>query len=140
MSGGRRRSSLAYESASNEALTAFGDGSVFIERYVDLLRHVEVQISADGTDTIHPFERDCLVQRRHQKVVEVAPAIGLPDDVTKALWESTCADHKGRRLLLRGTHELCRPEDVNHRFIEVRATTTWPPPPPQHTHTTIPPP
>ena len=65
-------------SASSEALTAFGNGSMFIERYVESPRHVEIQILADGTDTVHLFERDCSVQRRHQKVVEVAPAIGLP--------------------------------------------------------------
>ena len=127
----------AYESASNEALTAFGDGSVFIERYVDSPRHVEVQILADGTDTIHLFERDCSVQRRHQKVVEVAPAIGLPDDVTKALWEDAVRITKGAGYFCAGTVEfLVDPKTWNHYFIEVRATTAWPPQHPPHNHTT----
>jgi hypothetical protein len=76
-----------FNSASNEALTAFGNGAMFIERYVDSPRHVEIQIMADGHDTLHLFERDCSVQRRHQKIVEVAPAIGLPADLTQKLYD-----------------------------------------------------
>ena len=76
-----------FNSASSEALTAFGNGAMFIERYVDSPRHVEIQIMADGHDTLHLFERDCSVQRRHQKIVEVAPAIGLPADLTQKLYD-----------------------------------------------------
>ena len=76
-----------FNEASNEALKAFGDGSMFIERYVESPRHVEIQILSDGTDTVHLFERDCSVQRRHQKIVEVAPAVGLPADLTQALYD-----------------------------------------------------
>lgn len=65
-----------------QALAAFGDGSVFIERYVKNPRHIEVQILGDGTgDVVHLYDRDCSVQRRHQKVVEIAPAEGLPPQV-----------------------------------------------------------
>jgi pyruvate carboxylase len=110
----------SFESASNEALTAFGDGSVFIERYVDSPRHVEVQILADGTDTVHLFERDCSVQRRHQKVVECAPAIGLPDDVTQALWADAVRITRGAGYINAGTVEfLVDPKTWNHYFIEV---------------------
>ncbi|CAM9736223.1 unnamed protein product, partial [Choristocarpus tenellus] len=64
--------------ASSEALAAFGDGSIFIERYVKDPRHIEVQILGDGTgDIVHLYDRDCSVQRRHQKVVETAPAMLL---------------------------------------------------------------
>lgn len=76
----------AYERCSSEALTAFGDGSMFIERLVEKPRHIEVQILADKTgDTLHLYDRDCSVQRRHQKVVEIAPASGLRPEVREAM-------------------------------------------------------
>ena len=69
----------SFERAVSEAKSAFGDGTVFIERFLERPRHIEVQILADAAgNTIHLFERDCSVQRRHQKVVEVAPATHLP--------------------------------------------------------------
>lgn len=71
-----------FESASSEALAAFGDGSCFIERYLGNTRHIEVQIIGDGTggegSVIHLWERDCSVQRRHQKVLEIAPGWDVP--------------------------------------------------------------
>ena len=110
----------AFESASNEALTAFGNGSVFLERYVDSPRHVEVQILADGTDTVHLFERDCSVQRRHQKVVECAPAIGLPQDVTEALWADAVRITSGAGYVNAGTVEfLVDPKTWQYYFLEV---------------------
>ena len=64
--------------ASNEALNAFGDGRCFVEKYVEKPRHIEVQCLGDGTgNVIHLYDRDCSVQRRHQKVIETAPATGL---------------------------------------------------------------
>ena len=69
----------AIESASREAQAAFGDPTVFLEQAITRPRHVEIQILADAVgEVIHLFERDCSVQRRHQKVVEIAPAPGLP--------------------------------------------------------------
>lgn len=76
----------AIAEAMREADSAFGDARVFLEQAVQRPRHVEVQILADKTgETVHLFERDCSVQRRHQKVVEIAPAPNLPDDVRASL-------------------------------------------------------
>ena len=71
----------SFERAVSEAKSAFGDGTVFIERFLERPRHIEVQLLGDAQgNVVHLFERDCSVQRRHQKVVEVAPAMNLPDD------------------------------------------------------------
>jgi pyruvate carboxylase len=67
----------AIAEAMREADSAFGDARVFLEQAVQRPRHIEVQILADKTDTVHLFERDCSVQRRHQKVIEIAPAPNL---------------------------------------------------------------
>src|SRR5690606_36467855 len=76
----------ALAEAMREAGSAFGDARVFLEQAVQRPRHVEVQILADATgETVHLFERDCSVQRRHQKVVEIAPAPNLSDEIREAL-------------------------------------------------------
>ena len=76
----------AFETAVSEATSAFGDGTVFLERYIDRPRHIEVQILGDAQGNIvHFYERDCSVQRRHQKVVETAPATGLAAEVRQEL-------------------------------------------------------
>jgi pyruvate carboxylase len=68
----------ALERAQSEALQSFGDSSVFVERFVERPKHIEVQLLGDQYgNIIHLFERDCSVQRRHQKVVEVAPAVNI---------------------------------------------------------------
>lgn len=78
----------ALEAAMREAKTAFGSDEVFVERFVKRARHIEVQILGDGTNLVHLYERDCSVQRRHQKVVELAPAPNLAPAVRDAICEA----------------------------------------------------
>ncbi|WP_007025365.1 pyruvate carboxylase [Saccharomonospora iraqiensis] len=113
----------AIEAASREAESAFGDPTVFLEKAVVEPRHIEVQILADGTGSdegvIHLYERDCSVQRRHQKVVELAPAPNLDPQ----LRERICADavRFARQIGYRnaGTVEFLVDRDGNHVFIEM---------------------
>jgi pyruvate carboxylase len=105
--------------AISEAESAFGDGSVFIERYVAHPRHIEVQILADATgDTIHLFERDCSVQRRHQKVVEIAPAVNLDPDLRVALCRDAVTLARRVGYVNAGTFEFLVALDGRHYFIE----------------------
>jgi pyruvate carboxylase len=108
------------EAAMREAESAFGDATVFLEQAVVDPRHIEVQILADGTgEVMHLFERDCSMQRRHQKVIELAPAPNLPEE----LRERICADavkfarHIGYRNA--GTVEFLLDSAGNHVFIEM---------------------
>ena len=75
----------ALESARSEAQNAFGNPDVLVEKYVEKPRHIEVQVFGDGTRAVHLFERDCSLQRRHQKVIEEAPAPGMTEDVRAAM-------------------------------------------------------
>jgi pyruvate carboxylase len=110
----------AIETCMREAEGAFGDPTVFIEQAVVDPRHIEVQILADGTgEVIHLFERDCSVQRRHQKVVEIAPAPGLAEE----LRERMCADavRFAREIgySCAGTVEFLLDPAGNYVFIEM---------------------
>src|SRR6266699_740193 len=101
MGGGGRGMRVVYdaarldtllEEAQGEARSAFGDASVFLEKYLARARHLEVQILADHHgNLLHLYERDCSVQRRHQKVVEVAPAANLPEATRQALYQAALA-------------------------------------------------
>jgi 3-methylcrotonyl-CoA carboxylase alpha subunit len=76
---------MALESAKAEARGAFGNDAVLIEKYVETPRHIEVQVFGDGTRAVHLFERDCSLQRRHQKVIEEAPAPGMTAEMRAAM-------------------------------------------------------
>ena len=75
----------ALSSAKSEAMSAFGNSDVLLEKYVSTPRHIEVQVFGDGEKTLHLFERDCSLQRRYQKVIEEAPAPGMAEPVRKAI-------------------------------------------------------
>ena len=75
----------ALSSARAEATTAFGNNAVLVEKFVEKPRHIEIQVFGDGTDAVHLFERDCSLQRRHQKVIEEAPAPGMTEEMREAM-------------------------------------------------------
>jgi pyruvate carboxylase len=118
----RERAALAesFDRARSEATAAFGDGTVFLERYIEHPRHIEVQILADASgDIIHLYERDCSVQRRHQKVVEVAPAVHLDPTVREALTRDAVALARKTGYRNAGTVEFLLDSEGRHYFIEV---------------------
>ncbi|KAH6916195.1 pyruvate carboxylase [Coprinopsis sp. MPI-PUGE-AT-0042] len=110
----------AFERAVSEAKAAFGDGTVFIERFLERPRHIEVQLLADAAgNTIHLFERDCSVQRRHQKVVEVAPATHLPEEVRQGILSDAIKLAKSVGYRNAGTAEFLVDQMGRHYFIEI---------------------
>ena len=109
-----------FDSARNESLNAFGDDTMFLEKYVEEPKHIEVQIVADKHGTIrHLFERDCSVQRRHQKVVEVAPSHNLSDKVKHNLYDYAIAIAEEVNYNNIGSVEFLLDADDNIYFIEV---------------------
>ena len=109
------------EEAQREALVAFGDGAVFLERYISRARHIEVQILADAHgNVLHLYERDCSVQRRHQKVVEVAPAANLSAELRDALCNAAVKLTREAGYVNAGTVEFLLDVDRDDWFfIEV---------------------
>jgi 3-methylcrotonyl-CoA carboxylase alpha subunit len=93
-------------SAQAEARTAFGNADVLIEKYITSPRHIEVQVFGDGPDAVHLFERDCSLQRRHQKVIEEAPAPGMTDDVRAAMGQAAVTAAKAIGYAGAGTIEF----------------------------------
>ena len=109
-----------FESATSEAEAAFGDGAVFVERFVNRPRHIEIQIIGDGKgDAVHLWERDCSVQRRYQKVVEIAPAWNLSPELRKQMQDDALRLVKGANYLNAGTVEFLVEPDGKYYFIEV---------------------
>jgi propionyl-CoA carboxylase alpha chain len=108
------------ERAISEALSAFGDGSVFIEKYVSSPRHIEFQILADNFgNTIHLFERECSIQRRHQKVVEEAPSALLTPEIRSKMGEAAINVARSCGYRSAGTVEFLMDADLNFYFLEM---------------------
>ncbi|WP_109299138.1 acetyl-CoA carboxylase biotin carboxylase subunit [Aquimarina sp. AU474] len=106
--------------AISEATSAFGDGSVFIEKYVASPRHIEIQVMADSHgNVIHLFERECSVQRRHQKVVEEAPSAVLTPELRTKMGEAAVKVAKACDYLGAGTVEFLLDENHNFYFLEM---------------------
>jgi len=113
----------AFEGASREALSSFGDGTVYLEKYVPVSRHVEVQVMADMYgNVVHLFERECSIQRRHQKVIEEspAPALELLPEMRDEMGRAAVAAAKACGYVNAGTVEfLFDPSGPNFYFLEV---------------------
>lgn len=109
-----------YYSAKNEAKKAFGIEDIFIEKYLEKPKHIEVQILGDKKGNIvHLFERDCSIQRRHQKVIEYTPAFSITDEQRKRICEDAVKIVKAVNYVNAGTVEFLLDKHGNHYFIEV---------------------
>jgi propionyl-CoA carboxylase alpha chain len=110
----------AMERAQGEAGSAFGDNRVFIEKYIEEPRHIEFQILADHHgNTIHLFERECSIQRRHQKVIEEAPSSILTPEVRREMGEAAVAAAESCGYQNAGTVEFLVDNDLNYYFMEM---------------------
>lgn len=109
-----------FERATSEAKSAFGNGTVFVERFLDKPKHIEVQLLGDNHGNIvHLYERDCSVQRRHQKVVEIAPAKDLPTEVRDSMLNDAVRLAKSVGYRNAGTAEFLVDQQNRYYFIEI---------------------
>ena len=112
----------ALAAARNEAQAAFGNGGVYLEKYIGRPRHIEVQVIADTHGNVcHLFERDCSVQRRHQKLIEEAPSPDLPEQRREAICEAAVRMIRGADYANAGTVEFIVDDEHSFYFIEVNA-------------------
>ena len=110
----------AYWSAESEAMTAFGDGTMYMEKYIQNPRHIEVQVIGDSFgNIIHIGERDCSMQRRHQKLIEESPAILLDDKTRKKLHETAIKAARAIGYEGAGTFEFLVDKNLDFYFIEM---------------------
>lgn len=110
----------SFERATSEAKSAFGNGTVFVERFLDKPKHIEVQLLGDNHGNIvHLYERDCSVQRRHQKVVEIAPAKDLPVETRDAILADAVKLAKSVNYRNAGTAEFLVDQQNRYYFIEI---------------------
>jgi len=112
----------ALQQASSEAEAAFGNGAVYLEKYIEHPRHVEVQVLADHHgNVIHLWERDCSVQRRHQKLIEESPAFRLPEETRTAMCEAAVRMIRSSNYTNAATVEFIVDKEGKFYFIEVNA-------------------
>ncbi len=129
--GGGRGMRVAYDreqlktglaQAKQEAEAAFGNPEVYLEKFIENPRHVEAQIIADHHgNVVHLWERDCSMQRRHQKLIEESPAPNLPDEIRSALCESATRMVKESKYYSAGTCEFIVDKEGHYYFIEMNA-------------------
>lgn len=106
--------------AISEAVSAFGDGAVFIEKYISSPRHIEIQVLADTHgNTLHLFERECSIQRRHQKVVEEAPSVVLTEEIRQKMGDAAIKVAQACDYVGAGTVEFLLDENKNFYFLEM---------------------
>jgi len=114
--------STAWQQASAEAEAAFGNAGIYIEKYVEKPRHVEIQVLGDQHGTmLHLWERDCSTQRRHQKLIEESPSPRLPQETREAMTSAAVRLAKAAGYYSAGTVEFIVDKDNNFYFIEVNA-------------------
>jgi acetyl-CoA carboxylase biotin carboxylase subunit len=110
----------AFHSAKAEAVAAFGNGELYIEKFCESPRHIEIQIMADEYgNTVHLGERDCSIQRRHQKILEESPSPGIDDDLRKRMGEVAIKIAETIKYNNVGTVEFLLDKDNNFYFIEM---------------------
>lgn len=110
----------SFDESQRESLNAFGDATVFLEKFVENPKHIEIQIVADEFENmVHLYERDCSVQRRYQKVIEFAPSLGLPQEVKDKLYYYAIKICKAVNYNNIGTVEFLVDDDGSIYFIEV---------------------
>ena len=110
----------AYKSANREAVTAFGNGDIYIEKFIENPRHIEVQILADAHgNAIHLGERECSIQRRHQKLVEESPSPVVDEKTRKKIGDTAIKGAKAVNYLGVGTVEFLMDKDRNFYFMEM---------------------
>ena len=109
-----------FERATNEARSSFGDTRIFIEKYIQQPRHIEIQVMADGHGSvIYLGERECSIQRRHQKVIEEAPSPFLNEETRQKMGEQSCALARAVDYQSAGTVEFIADADMNFYFLEM---------------------
>jgi acetyl-CoA carboxylase biotin carboxylase subunit len=110
----------AYDTARNEAEKAFGDATLYLEKYLVRPRHIEFQVLADGFGrTVHLGERECSIQRRHQKIIEEAPSVALDPELRSEMGRAAVAATKAAKYLNAGTVEFLLAESGEFYFMEM---------------------
>jgi len=110
----------ALEGAQREAKSAFGDDSVYLEKYIENPRHIEFQVFGDlHGNAVHLFERECSIQRRHQKIVEETPSVALTPEIRAAMGEAAVKVVKSCDYSSAGTVEFLLDKNGNHYFLEM---------------------